>query len=74
MKERHLGISDSVTAALGNVNLYSLLGKNATNAVVAMTKTRHMPEILRPLITRMALYCTTTAKFARTITHCKSVV
>jgi hypothetical protein len=27
MKARHLGISDSVTAALGNVNLYSLFGK-----------------------------------------------
>jgi hypothetical protein len=27
MKTKHLGISDSVTAALGNVNVYSLFGK-----------------------------------------------
>src|SRR6516162_7293867 len=28
MKSRHVGISDSITAALGNVNLYTLLGEN----------------------------------------------
>jgi tRNA 2-thiocytidine biosynthesis protein TtcA len=28
MKSRHIGISDSITAALGNVNLYTLLGEN----------------------------------------------
>jgi tRNA 2-thiocytidine biosynthesis protein TtcA len=28
MRARHVGISDSVTAALGNVNLYTLLGEN----------------------------------------------
>jgi tRNA 2-thiocytidine biosynthesis protein TtcA len=28
MKSRHLGVSDSVIAAMGNVNLYSLLGKS----------------------------------------------
>jgi hypothetical protein len=34
MKARHLGISDSVTAALGNVNLYSLFGKMQETAMV----------------------------------------
>jgi tRNA 2-thiocytidine biosynthesis protein TtcA len=29
MKSRHVGISDSITAALGNVNLYTLFGENA---------------------------------------------
>ena len=29
MKSRHAGISDSITAALGNVNLYTLFGENA---------------------------------------------
>src|SRR6266571_2338239 len=29
MKSRHIGISDSITAALGNVNLYTLFGENA---------------------------------------------
>jgi len=28
MKARHIGISDSIIAALGNVNLYTLLGEN----------------------------------------------
>ncbi len=28
MKQRHEGISDSITAALGNVNLYTLFGEN----------------------------------------------
>src|SRR5204863_8099117 len=28
MKSRHVGISDSITAALGNVNLYTLFGEN----------------------------------------------
>jgi tRNA 2-thiocytidine biosynthesis protein TtcA len=28
MKSRHVGISDSVVAALGNVNLYTLMGEN----------------------------------------------
>jgi len=28
MKARHIGISDSITAALGNVNLYTLFGEN----------------------------------------------
>src|SRR5262245_64877282 len=27
MKSRHIGISDSITAALGNVNLYTLFGE-----------------------------------------------
>jgi len=27
MKSRHVGISDSITAALGNVNLYTLFGE-----------------------------------------------
>jgi tRNA 2-thiocytidine biosynthesis protein TtcA len=29
MKSRHVGVSDSITAALGNVNLYTLLAKHA---------------------------------------------
>lgn len=29
MKSRHVGISDSITAALGNVNLYTLFGENS---------------------------------------------
>jgi len=29
MKSRHIGISDSITAALGNVNLYTLFGEHA---------------------------------------------
>ena len=33
MKSRHVGISDSITAALGNVNLYTLFGENP--AVIA---------------------------------------
>ena len=33
MKSRHVGISDSVTAALGNVNLYTLFGENPPAAV-----------------------------------------
>ena len=28
MKARHIGISDSITAALGNVNLYTLFGES----------------------------------------------
>ena len=31
MKSRHVGISDSITAALGNVNLYTLFGENASD-------------------------------------------
>jgi tRNA 2-thiocytidine biosynthesis protein TtcA len=33
MKSRHLGISDSITAALGNVNLYTLFGEEPQDAV-----------------------------------------
>jgi len=33
MKSRHLGIPDSITAALGNVNLYTLFGDNPPDAV-----------------------------------------
>jgi len=33
MKSRHAGISDSITAALGNVNLYTLFGENLPDAV-----------------------------------------
>src|SRR5215467_7360862 len=33
MKSRHVGISDSITAALGNVNLYTLFGENPTAEV-----------------------------------------
>jgi tRNA 2-thiocytidine biosynthesis protein TtcA len=33
MKSRHLGIPDSITAALGNVNLYTLFGDNPQDAV-----------------------------------------
>ena len=29
MKSRHIGISDSITAAMGNVNLYTLMGSSA---------------------------------------------
>lgn len=32
MKSRHVGISDSITAALGNVNLYTLFGENAPDS------------------------------------------
>jgi tRNA 2-thiocytidine biosynthesis protein TtcA len=32
MKSRHVGISDSITAALGNVNLYTLFGESQTAA------------------------------------------
>jgi tRNA 2-thiocytidine biosynthesis protein TtcA len=32
MKSRHVGISDSIIAALGNVNLYTLLGEKSTDA------------------------------------------
>ena len=32
MKSRHIGISDSIIAALGNVNLYTLLGENPPEA------------------------------------------
>jgi tRNA 2-thiocytidine biosynthesis protein TtcA len=35
MKGRHLGISDSVSAALGNVNVYSLFGGQTPNSVAA---------------------------------------
>jgi len=31
MKSRHVGISDSIIAALGNVNLYTLFGENPPN-------------------------------------------
>src|SRR5437867_8288039 len=31
MKARHIGISDSITAALGNVNLYTLFGENRSD-------------------------------------------
>ena len=33
MKSRHIGISDSISAALGNVNLYTLFGENSQAAV-----------------------------------------
>jgi tRNA 2-thiocytidine biosynthesis protein TtcA len=33
MKSRHLGISDSITAALGNVNFYTLFGENPPDTV-----------------------------------------
>lgn len=33
MKARHIGIADSVAAALGNVNLYTLMGENPQPAV-----------------------------------------
>src|SRR6266446_8800396 len=33
MKQRHEGISDSITAALSNVNLYTLFGDNPQDAV-----------------------------------------
>jgi len=33
MKSRHVGIPDSITAALGNVNLYTLFGDNPPDAV-----------------------------------------
>jgi tRNA 2-thiocytidine biosynthesis protein TtcA len=33
MKTRHVGISDSVAAALGNVNLYTLMGENPQAAI-----------------------------------------
>ncbi len=33
MKSRHLGISDSIKAALGNVNLYTLFGENPPDPV-----------------------------------------
>src|SRR5437762_1069755 len=33
MKSRHIGISDSITAALGNVNLYTLFGENPPDPV-----------------------------------------
>ena len=33
MKSRHAGISDSITAALGNVNLYTLFGENPVDPV-----------------------------------------
>jgi tRNA 2-thiocytidine biosynthesis protein TtcA len=33
MKARHIGISDSVAAALGNVNLYTLMGENPLGAI-----------------------------------------
>jgi hypothetical protein len=32
MKLRHVGISDSIIAALGNVNLYTLFGENSSDA------------------------------------------
>src|SRR5215467_11919732 len=33
MRSRHAGISESITAAMGNVNLYTLLGENAQDPV-----------------------------------------
>jgi len=36
MKARHIGISDSITAALGNVNLYTLLGENRPDEAVEL--------------------------------------
>jgi len=33
MKSRHVGIPDSITSALGNVNLYTLFGDNPPDAV-----------------------------------------
>jgi hypothetical protein len=33
MKSRHIGISDSIGAALGNVNLYTLMGENPQPAL-----------------------------------------
>jgi tRNA 2-thiocytidine biosynthesis protein TtcA len=33
MKSRHIGIPDSITAALGNVNLYTLFGENPPDPV-----------------------------------------
>ena len=37
MKGRHEGVSDSIIAALGNVNLYTLLGENAEPAGVQLS-------------------------------------
>jgi hypothetical protein len=34
MKSSHIGISDSIIAALGNVNLYTLLGENLPDSAV----------------------------------------
>ena len=44
MKARHLGISDSVTAALGNVNLYSLFGE-CTRVAAPRTKIRRCQRV-----------------------------
>jgi tRNA(Ile)-lysidine synthase TilS/MesJ len=33
MKSSHVGISDSIIAALGNVNMYTLLGENLPDSV-----------------------------------------
>ena len=33
MRSRHDGVSDSITAALGNVNLYTLFGENVPDSV-----------------------------------------
>jgi tRNA 2-thiocytidine biosynthesis protein TtcA len=37
MKSRHVGISDSITAALGNVNLYTLFGENPSLGAASNT-------------------------------------
>ena len=35
MKSRHVGISDSIIAALGNVNLYTLFGEKPPDTTAA---------------------------------------
>jgi tRNA 2-thiocytidine biosynthesis protein TtcA len=41
MKSRHVGISDSIIAALGNVNLYTLFGENSPDAAAEVCSSPH---------------------------------
>src|SRR5436190_930030 len=41
MKSRHIGISDSIIAALGNVNLYTLFGENPPDAETEVCSSPH---------------------------------
>jgi tRNA 2-thiocytidine biosynthesis protein TtcA len=47
MKTRHAGISDSIIAALGNVNLYTLFSSPETAAELSMTLPEEEQELLQ---------------------------
>jgi tRNA(Ile)-lysidine synthase TilS/MesJ len=48
MKSRHVGISDSITAALGNVNLYTLFGQNLPQREGAAARDEDEDDVCAP--------------------------